>query len=225
MNRTAPVFSIGTRAAGAVIVVGYLSGLVPGAIVSIVGGLALMTFGRALLLDRDGSAVSGAALAIAAGALGVGALRWGTLEIEGIVGAQSVLGPTVMVGPTAAAAASGAAMAAGVIAFGVWSAPLRLEGRRARLWGLFEVVLAIVAVVAAFAIPAAGGGTGLGAIFEAVGRDPLEWAAWAGALVVSVAVAIGVALLVHRRRSWRWVVLAITGVAVMGAAGTMASVL
>lgn len=207
------------------IVVGYLSGLVPGAIVSIVGGLALITFGRALLLDRDGGAVSGAALAVAAGSLGVGALRWGTLEIEGIIGAQSVLGPTVMVGPTAAAAASCAAMVAGVVAFGVWSAPSRIEGRRARLWGLFEVVLAIVAVIAVFAMPAAGGGTGFGAIFEAVGRDPLEWVAWAGALVVSVAVAIGVALVVHRRRSWRWAAVAITGVAVLGAAGTMASVL
>lgn len=207
------------------IVIGYLSGLVPGAVVSIVGGLALITFGRALLLDRVDGAVSGAALAVAAGALGVGALRWTTLEIDGIVGAQSVLGPTVMVGPAAAAAAGIAAMIAGVIAFGVWSAQLRLEGRGERAWALLEGVLAIVAVVAVFAVPAAGGGTGLGGLVAALRRDPLEWAAWAGVVVGSVAAAVAVSILVRRRGSWRWAVLGVAGAAVLGAAATMASVL
>ena len=50
MNPAAPAFATGTRVAGVVLIVGYLSGLVPGQIVSLVGGLALITFGRMLLL-------------------------------------------------------------------------------------------------------------------------------------------------------------------------------
>ena len=207
------------------IVIGYLTGLVPGAVVSIVGGLALMTFGRALLLDRVSGAMSGAALAVAAGALGVGALRWGTLEIEGIVGAQSVLGPTVLVAPTAAAAASGAAFAAGVMALGVWSSEPHFESRRDRAWGLLEVILAIVAVIVAFAVPATGGGTGLGGLVTGLGRDPLAVAASAGVLVAAVGVAMAISRFVPRRGVWRGGVLGVTGVAVAAAAATMASVL
>lgn len=207
------------------IVIGYLSGLVPGAVVSIVGGLALITFGRALLLDRVAGAMSGAALAVAAGALGVGALRWGTLEIEGIIGAQSVLGPTVIVGPTAAAGASSAAMVAGLLALGVWSSEPHFEARAARLWGLLEVFLAIAAVIVAFAVPAAGGGTGLGGLLSSLGRDPLEAGALVGAVVVAVGISIAISILLRRRRSWRWAVLGLTGAAVAAAAGTMASVL
>ena len=207
------------------IVIGYLSGLVPGAVVSIVGGLALMTFGRALLLDRVSGAVSGAALAVAAGALGVGALRWGTLEIEGIIGAQSVLGPTVLVAPTAAAAASSAAMAAGVLALGVWSSEPLFEVRGAKAWGVFEVILAVLAVIVAFAVPATGGGTGLGGLITGLGRDPLAAIASVGGLVAAVGVVLAISRFLPRPVVWRWGVLGVTGAAVATAAAIMASVL
>ncbi|MGH2693430.1 MAG: hypothetical protein ACRDJJ_01315, partial [Actinomycetota bacterium] len=61
-------FSAATRAAGLVIALGYLLGLVPGPLVAVVGGLALVTFGRGLLCRRGDEAVAGAALAVVAGA-------------------------------------------------------------------------------------------------------------------------------------------------------------
>ena len=152
-------------------------------------------------------------------------MRWGTLEIDGIIGAQSVLGPTVLVAPTAAAVASSAAMAAGVLALGVWSSEPLFEVRGAKAWGLFEVILAITAVIVAFAVPATGGGTGLGGLVTGLGRDPLATIASIGALIAAVAVSLAIARFLPRRGAWRWGVLAATGVAVAAAAATMASVL
>ncbi len=109
---------------------GYLLGFVPGPIVAAVGGLALATFGRGLELSRIDEARVGLALAVIAGAAGVAALRWGTLELEELRGAQAVLGPTVLVGPTAVAAACWAALIVGSFALGLWIAPVsRVTGR------------------------------------------------------------------------------------------------
>ncbi|MDQ3940307.1 MAG: hypothetical protein M3238_03035, partial [Actinomycetota bacterium] len=161
MNRTAPIFSVGTRTAGAVIVAGYLTGLVPGPIVAVVGGLALITFGRVVFVDRISSAVAAAALAVIAGALGIGALRWGTLELAGLVGAQSVLGPTVLVGPTAAAVAAGVALVAALGALGVWLTAMPPESRAEWVWSGLEAVLVAVTIMMVFAVPATGGATGI----------------------------------------------------------------
>lgn len=92
------------------------------------------------------------------------------------------------------------------------------------MWGLFEVTLAMVAVIVAFAVPATGGGTGLGGMLSGLGRDPLQAAASFGALVVAVAVAVAIARFLPSG-SLRWTVLGATGAAVTAAAATMASVL
>ena len=215
MNPVAPVFATGTRVAGAVLIAGYVSGLVPGQVVSLVGGLALITFGRSLLLDRAGTAVAGAALAIAAGSLGIAALRWGTLSLEGLVGAQSVLGPTILVGPEGPALASAAALGAAFVATAVWSTEPRGVDRLSRAWGRFEALLGVFAAVLVFAAPGTGGG--LDELFE----HPEEIAVAGGAVVVgTAAVVIGPRLL--RSARLRVVVLAVAGVAVAAAAAIVA---
>lgn len=215
MNPFVPLFATGTRVAGAVLMIGYLSGLVPGAIVSLVGGLALITFGRALLIDRTGTAVSGAALAITAGSLGVAALRWGTLSLESVVGAQSVLGPTILVGPEAPAVASGVALGAALVASATWAAEPAGIDRPSRLWSRFEGVLAVLAAALVFAAPGTGGG--IGELFS----SPTE-------IGVTVAVAaIGSAAVVFAPRvlgsiKARWMFLAASAVAVAASASVVA---
>lgn len=197
------------------LIVGYLSGLVPGQIVSLVGGLALITFGRMLLLDRKETAVAGAALAIAAGSLGIPALRWGTFSIEGLVGAQSVLGPTILVGPEGPAISSGVALGAAIVAIAVWSTQPVGVDRSARVWGRVEGVVAVLAIALVFAAPGSGGS--LSAMFA----EPIEVAATAATIVVGVVVVLA-ASRVLRSRKTRWVVLGVCGVVVAGAATIVA---
>ncbi len=218
MNPAAPAFATGTRVAGAVLILGYLSGLVPGAIVSLVGALALMTFGRALLLDRGATAVSGVAVAIAAGAFGVAAVRWGTLSLSELVGAQSVLGPTILVGPPALAIASAVALGAVLVAAAAWvTEPLGTE-RASRMWSRIEGFLVVLAAAIVFAAPGAGGG--IGGIFGA----PAEVAV----TVAVVAIGFGVVFLgprALRSRKLRWVALVVAGGAVVAAAAVSAGAL
>jgi len=214
LNPAAPAFATATRVAGAVLIVGYLSGLVPGAIVSVVGALALMTFGRALLLDRTSTAASGVALAVAAGALGIAAVRWGTLSLSELVGAQSVLGPTILVGPQPTAVASGVALGAALVAAAAWATePLGTE-RVARVWGRIEGILVVLAATVVFAAPGAGGRPG-------VLVSPGE----AGVTVAVAALGIAVVALgprLFRSRRVRWIALATAGAAVAAAAALVA---
>ena len=215
MNPAAPAFATGTRVAGVVLIVGYLSGLVPGQIMSLVGGLALITFGRMLLLDRRDTAVAGAALAIAAGSFGIPALRWGTLSLEGLVGAQSVLGPTVLVGPEAVAIAASVSFGAAIVALAAWST--RPEGldRPARLWARVEGVVAVLAAALVFAAPGAGGS--FGALFS----DPIEVLVPAGSIALGI-LAVLVAPRVLRSQRARWTVLAACAVLLAAAATIVA---
>ena len=199
-------------------IVGYLSGLVPGQIVSLVGGLALITFGRMLLLDRKDTAVAGAALAIAAGSLGIPALRWGTLSIEGLVGAQSVLGPTILVGSEGAALSSGVALGAAIVAIAAWSTQPVGVDRSARVWGRIEGVVAVLAIALVFAAPGSGGN--LSAMFG----EPVELAATAATIGAGIAVVLA-ATRVLRSRRVRWIVLGVCAVAVAGAATIVAGTL
>ena len=207
------------------IVAGYLTGLTPGPIVAVVGGLALITFGRVLLVDRVSTAGAAAGLAVIAGALGIAALRWGTLEVQGLTGAQSVLGPTVLVGPTVAASAASVALAAGLVAAGAWLVTPRPTTRGERLGSILEATLAVATLMVVFAIPDAGGGTGFGEGLGAVGRDPAAWSAWVGALAGGVAVVVGLAVVLRKVSMARWAALAVSSVGVVAAAGMTASVL
>ena len=74
--------AVGAQVAGVILAAGYLLGLVQGPVIAVVGGLALIAFGRAVFLDRAWAAVTGVAIAVLAGALGVGALRWDALELK-----------------------------------------------------------------------------------------------------------------------------------------------
>jgi hypothetical protein len=216
LSRAAPTapslaaVSAGTRVAGTVVAFGYLLGVVPGPLVALVGGLALMTFGRALLLEGSEGALSGASLAVLAGALGVGALRWGTLDLPSIRGAQSVLGATVLVEPTAAAGGSWAVVGATALALGVWGGA-RLPGRRvASVWGVVEVIAAALAVTSVFWGPKPVAGTS--SFWSDLGL-------WMLGVVVLAGVGAGIGWLLRRARVWvRWGTLALSGAAVVGGA-------
>jgi hypothetical protein len=206
------------RTGGAVITLGYLLGIAPGPVVAVVGGLGLITFGRALTADRLHGAFLGATLAILAGVLGVPALRWGALDLGGIRGVQAFFGPTVLVEPVSAAAASWVAAICGLVAVAMWiGPPPRLRSLDSLMW-VFEAGLASFAIVTAFWGEAiVGWGEGSGSVWAGVGR-------WA--LIVTVA-AVGAALLAWASaklaRRWQWVALAVAGVAVLVSAAVTAS--
>jgi hypothetical protein len=207
-------FSAATRAAGVVIALGYLLGLVPGPVVAVVGGLALVTFGRGLLCRRGDEALAGAALAVIAGALGVAALRWETLDLAAIRGVQAVLGPTVLVEPSAAATAAWLGASGGTVAMGAWLSVVRPSSASGWLWWALEGVVGALALVTVFWGPAL------------VPIDPFPRALeWAGA-VASVAAAEGaIAILCARFGSiFQWSAVGVGAVAVTTGAGLVPGV-
>ena len=129
---------------------GYLTGLVNGPLVAVVGGLALITFGRSLGMDRASQTLAAAGLAVIAGCLGIAALRWGTLELAELRSVQAVLGPTMVVGPEPAAAAAIIATVAASLALGLWVAALPTRGFVEWTWTTLETVVVALGVVTAF---------------------------------------------------------------------------
>ena len=212
-------FASGTRAAGAVIALGYLLGFVEGPVVAVVGGLALITYGRGLLLERLPTAISGAAVAIIGGALGVGALRWEALDLGELRGVQAVLGPTLLVGPTQVAIAAGIAAGAAFLALVVWLCAPWPTTRAGYLWTGVEAGLAALAVVTVFFDPAESGLGGSGA--GSVTAQLLRWAATV-ALVASAAGALAW-LLSKRRAVWRVIPVAAAGAGVVAGAALLTS--
>jgi hypothetical protein len=215
-------FSVGTRVAGGVITAGYLVGLLPGPIVAVVGGLGLITFGRTLLVGRLEGSQAGAALAIAAGALGVGALRWGTLDLGELRAVQSVLGPTILVGPDAAAAATTTAMIGAAVALAVWLlVPQPPRRVRPSVGNALEAGLFALAIVTVFVDPVERP-----LDLSESGEAAIVIAAWAGATALATVVLLTLALALSRLGAvWRWVALAVSGLAVVTGAGLVASVL
>lgn len=204
----------GARAAGAVVALGYLLGLVQGPLTAVVGGLALVTLGRCAAARGSDDVVLGGALAVMGGALQVGALRWETLDLAGLRGAQAVLGPTVLVGPTGAAAATLLAAVAGIAALSVWLATVRRTDGDARLvrglW-LAEAALGAFALVTVFwggSVPRGSFGGGGGA---------LALAQWVVSVAAVAAAAVAVTYLPHVAR-WRAWILAAAGATLVGAA-------
>jgi hypothetical protein len=212
-----PLESLSTaaRVAGSIIALAYLLGLVPGPLVSVVGGLALVTLGRALLLTELAARRAVISLAVIAGALGVGALRWGTLDLPELRGVQSVLGPSVFVGPESTAIACGLALAAGLLGLGSWLLEPHPTGRTDNIWGAVEVAIGALALVTVFIDPARSvlQGAGFGQILIEIGR-------WLGAVVLAVALVIGSSI-AQRRLPKRasWAVLGSAAAAVAVAAG------
>jgi hypothetical protein len=183
----------GARVGGLVLALGYLTGWADGPLVVAVGGLALITFGRALLMGRADRVLSAAALAVIGGAVGVAALRWGTLELSELRSVQSVLGPTVLVGPEMAAAGAVLAGVAALVALMVWVAALDARGILAWTWTGVEVVAVALALVSGFWGPKV-----LEASTEISGSEASEsiavWVVASGAVMV---VGLGGGLLVR----------------------------
>ena len=213
-------FASGTRAAGVVITLGYLLGIVAGPVVAVVGGLALITYGRSLLLTRIPASIAGAAVAVLAGALGVGALRWEALELAELRGVQAVLGPTLLVGPTQSAVATSIAAGAALLALAVWLSSPWPTGRFGLVWGALEAIAAALAITTVFFDPAESGlgGGGAGSFIAQLMR-------WAAVVVVAASAASGLAWFLSRQKVvWRVIPVAVAGAAVVAAAALQMSV-
>jgi hypothetical protein len=214
LNGTARSVALGARCCGAVIALGYLLGFVSGPLVPVIGGLALMTFGHGLLLDRGSRTFSAAGLAIVAGAVGIGALRWGAMGLDAIRGAQQVFGPTVLVGPTTAGTASWLAAGSAVLGLAAWMSSSDPRALLPRIgWGA-EIATGALAIVWVF-WGDANPGSALGGI-----------ATWAGAVAVTTGAALaGVLLIAWLGPRRRWGVAGLAGAGIVAAAAMLASVL
>lgn len=212
-------FASGTRAAGIVIALGYLLGVVAGPVVAVVGGLALITYGRSLLLMRIPAAIAGGAIAVIAGSLGVGALRWQALELVELRGAQAVLGPTLLVGPTQVAVAVGIAAAAALVALAMWLSEPWPTARAGYVWSALEAVLVALAIVTVFFDPSRSGFGGAGA-----GSFPAQLFRSAVAVVVTAGAAGAAAWVLSKQGDlWRAVPLVASGAAVLAGAALLMS--
>ncbi|HEX2295545.1 MAG TPA: hypothetical protein VHN37_09580 [Actinomycetota bacterium] len=210
-------WGLAARAAGAVVVLGYLLGLVRGPVVAVAGGLALVTLGRCASAKGRDDLVLGGALAVIAGGLTVGALRWETLDLARLRGAQAVLGPTVLVDPVTAATAAWIAAAAGVAALAVWLSTARraddeVGGRLVLGLWVAEGALAAFALVTAFWGASASRGSfgGAGGVLAVV--------EWAVAVAVVTGAAVAGAVYLRRVPAWRGRIVAAAGAAVVAAA-------
>jgi len=219
IERSTLAVAAGARAGGLVLALGYLTGLVGGPLVAAVAGLALITFGRCLRMDRVDQAVAATGLAVIAGALGITALRWGTLELEELRSVQAVLGPTILVGPETAAVAAIVAAAAATLALALWIAALPLRGFGAWTWTSLETLAVALALVTAFWGPKVL----LGMEEVSASEIVASIAGWAAASAAVVIAGIGgglLARLVEPRA--RLAVMGLAALALLVAAGLMA---
>lgn len=112
--------SVASRVAGAIGAIGYLTGIVDGPVIGALAGLSLVALGRSLVVARGYELFGPLCFGILAGAAGSVGLRWGSLDLPEIQGAQGVLGPTVVVEPVAVAVANGGALVAATVVLGLW---------------------------------------------------------------------------------------------------------
>lgn len=180
--------SLAARVAGLVVSSGYLLGIIEGPLMMVMGGLALITFGRGLAVDREHEALAGTALAVIAASLGVAALRWGTFDLGELRGAQGVLGPTLLVGPQEIVSALAAAAAGGFVAVVVWLAESPEPERERRALWLAEAACGAAALVVVFWGPAARG------------VNLLDLGSWVVVVATTTAAAIGGGLVIRRAR-------------------------
>lgn len=210
LERTA--LGAGLRVAGAVFALGYLLGFLEGPVVAIVAGIGLMVLGRALVQDDPNVLVSAIALSVFAGALGVAALRWNTLEIGTLRGAQAVLGPTLLVEPVSLATAAWLAAVGAAVALAVWSALPIPQGRTASLFALVE------ASVGALAIATVSWGPSLSGGLDATGL--VGWILVTLVVLVPTVLVLAVRLFRPSLIGGRalWALTALSGLAVLSAA-------
>ncbi|HVM36085.1 MAG TPA: hypothetical protein VM784_12175 [Actinomycetota bacterium] len=202
---------VAVRAAGLVLALPFLLGLLPGSLAAVAIGLLALAAGRMVAVPAE-RLFTAAAVIVFAAATAVGAARWGSFDLDFLRGAQAVLGPTVAVAPAEAAGAAVAAAAAGTVALGLWlGRPHPLE-----LWGLEAIAgaLILVTVFAGAALP------GLGA----PGSFP-RLVLWVAGSAAIAAAAGAVATWAYVRTSkFRWRLLAAAGIVTTAAGTVLASV-
>ena len=211
LERTA--LGAGLRVAGAVFALGYLLGFLDGPVVALVAGIGLMVLGRVLPQSGSPVLVSALALSVFAGALGVAALRWNTLQIGTLRGAQAVLGPTLLVEPVPLATAAWLAAVGAAIALAVWSALPPPRGRTASIFVLAE------ASVGALAIATVSWGPSLSGGLDATGL--LGWILVTSVVLIPTIAVLGLRLFQPTFLSGKvlWALTALAGLAVIVAAG------
>jgi hypothetical protein len=197
--------STGARVAGVVVCLGYLLGLVPGPLVAVLGGLALLTLGRAVGHESGVAFQSIGGFAVVGLALVVGALRWGTLSLDEIRGAQAVLGPTLSVGPQEAAIGAGLAVGGAVLGLSLWLGTHRGRGWRAL------VVTGLEGLVVGLALATAFWGPALKPLADGDGANfAIGAAQWFGVSLAAVVPAAGLAFLWTKLgRTWSYVALVV----------------
>lgn len=205
---TTGALSAGVRVAGSVTAFGYLFGIGEDSIVTVVGALALITFGHALVLPRGEEVIAGVALGVVAVALGVVAIRWETLSVTALRDVQAVFGPTVLVGSEAVVAGAWIAAISTVLAVALCQRGAALHPRSTAFLSGGETLVWVLAIVSIFWGPAIHAGDA-----AAFGRDVAMWIA---SVAVTAAVTIGTRMALARR-SARFRLLAL-GAAVAGVA-------
>jgi hypothetical protein len=204
------------RVSGVVFALGYLLGFLDGPIVAVAGGIALVVLGRLLLTEGREVLLGSVALAVFAGALGVAALRWNTLEIGTLRGAQAVLGPTLLVGPESLATAAWLAAVGGLVALGVAATVSGVPDNRALAAAIAE------GAVGALAIGTVSWGPAL-----SEGLDATGIAGWALVVVVALIPVVLIAAAARFRPRWmgarvRWGLTLLAGALVL-AGGVLAA--
>lgn len=196
--------SVAARVAGAIGALGYLTGLVDGPVIGALAGLALVTFGRGLVAPRGAELLGPAGFGVLAGAAGSAALRWETLDLPEIQGAQGVLGPTIAVEPLQVAVLSGIALAACAVALGIWAGVPDGHGALERWWWV-ELVAGSLLAASLFSGPPP--------------TDVVQAALWLGATaaVAAAALVVGRASARYGLRA-RFLVLGVCALAVVVAA-------
>ena len=214
MRPSVTALAAGARVAGCTLAIIYLAGLTPGSLPFVIGGLALVTFGRTLEAPRHSDIpVAALAVGIVAVALGLGALRWGSLDLDDLRGAQAVLGPTLLVGPGAALAASCLAAGAALVALAAWFDVRRIGNRWELAWSIFETAVATFALATVFWGPRIVAGDDAADFAKDAGL-------WAAVVVCGAGIVFGLAWLIRPRSVLvRWLLLAVAATAILAGAG------
>ncbi len=207
-------FATALRVAGFVIAAGFLSGVVPGTIVVAALALGLLTVGRGAAPEAVHQTLGAAAIGVVLLAVTVGALRWGSVSLDAMRGAQAVLGPTLLIEPQEAAVGGSLAAGGGVLALSLWLSALRPRDVLGFVLASLEGALVALALATAFWGPAVVV-SGVGDAGE-LARD---LGAWALAVVAALLPATVLSLLWRRLAAvWAWTALLVAGAAAIAGA-------